>query len=524
MTYIDNYIFKQIRNHIVISRPILLSKQNYLFVLLLGISFIPVCAQSTQTMGTPERRISCSYFNYEVIGAGYLYNHSWNDYIRGYNAAVVPPAGITHYRWGRPFVIEDLMFSWGYARYGSSHHITINASLGVLAGSLYGKHLGRDEHLTSGQYDDTNINYSYVGLGLGYLHTPKGYESKSEFVTYGFMVSATSNSFEITYRDSLDQSSNGIFSTKVRTFLNYNFGGDTKSASLGTIGLYAEYSLPNRIYTNLYNQYLPYTGAPSRIYVNPASIGVLFSYSLFPQKRQAGRSAQHYVHGNSYTPQVHNSTITVRNYNYEIKGQITDSVSGKPVGKALITFSGHSFRQPIKLNSNATGNYDMRVHILEANNYTWQVMTTGYMPYTSTDYIGNIPSEGVDTIIKNIILVPYKKGDIVPLDNITFAKGTSQLSDKSIPEMDNVVAFLDMNPFMAIQINGYTSSENIDAKSNIKLSLDRAKAIRKYLVSNGIRRNRVKVQGYGSSRPVVSNDSEQHREENRRVEFVILKI
>jgi len=487
---------------------------KHILILLFSLQTICSFAQNGQ-----DKRISCSYYNYEVLGFGYMYNHSWNDYIRGYNAALVPPAGITHLRWGRPFIMDDFCFTWGYSRFGSPHHLTITASFDAFGSSLYGKHISRDQHLSGSEY--TFINYYNIGIGLGYMHTPSNYENLSSFVSYGAIISATSNSFEISYNDSLDQSSKGIYSTMGRIYLNYNAGGP---GAFVTFGVYAQYSLPNRIHTNLFSQYLPYPNAPSQIYVNPASAGLTLTYSFFPHNRKAQRSAKHYQHGDSYTPQVHSSNLTARNYNFEIKGQIIDSISGKPVNKALLTFTGHGLKPSVKLNTNAKGNYDMRIHLMEATDYTWQIMTTGYMPYTSTQYIDIVKTTGIDTIVKNIVLVPFKKGDVVPLDHITFAKGTAQLSDKSLPEMDNIVAFLDMNPFMTIQINGYTSSENIDEKSNIKLSLDRAKAIRKYLKSKGIRGDRVKVQGYGSSRPFVKNDSEEHREENRRVEFVILKI
>lgn len=72
-----------------------------------------------------------------------------------------------------------------------------------------------------------------------------------------------------------------------------------------------------------------------------------------------------------------------------------------------------------------------------------------------------------------------------------------------------------------IQINGHT--DNIGSKErNLELSVGRAKAVYEYLISTGIEQNRLSYKGFGDTLPISSNDTDEGRAKNRRVEFQIL--
>jgi len=60
-------------------------------------------------------------------------------------------------------------------------------------------------------------------------------------------------------------------------------------------------------------------------------------------------------------------------------------------------------------------------------------------------------------------------------------------------------------------------------ESNLKLSQDRAESVRSYLLSKKLPANRVTSVGFGEARPIESNDTEEGKAKNRRVEFVIVK-
>lgn len=110
----------------------------------------------------------------------------------------------------------------------------------------------------------------------------------------------------------------------------------------------------------------------------------------------------------------------------------------------------------------------------------------------------------------------------IPLNNLFFDFNKATLRPESITELKNLLHFMKDNPKVRIEIAGHTDSIG-SAEVNRKLSQDRAEAVRKYLVDNGIVDKRVVAKGYGSSKPVDTNATEEGRQRNRRTEFRILR-
>jgi len=112
------------------------------------------------------------------------------------------------------------------------------------------------------------------------------------------------------------------------------------------------------------------------------------------------------------------------------------------------------------------------------------------------------------------------------LKQVTFALNSSKLTGESKQalqiEADRLKKVFKQHPKAHVQINGYTDSTGA-ASYNKKLSLRRAKAVRQYLVKQGISGNRLKAKGFGESNPVASNKTRTGRLENRRVEVKVLK-
>jgi OOP family OmpA-OmpF porin len=78
------------------------------------------------------------------------------------------------------------------------------------------------------------------------------------------------------------------------------------------------------------------------------------------------------------------------------------------------------------------------------------------------------------------------------------------------------------NNIELIEISGHTDSDGSDAY-NLKLSDGRAKAVVQYLISKGIQPTRMKAVGYGESKPIDTNKTDEGKSRNRRVEFTLLK-
>jgi outer membrane protein OmpA-like peptidoglycan-associated protein len=99
---------------------------------------------------------------------------------------------------------------------------------------------------------------------------------------------------------------------------------------------------------------------------------------------------------------------------------------------------------------------------------------------------------------------------------IYFNTGKSTIKAESFPELDKLANILNTNPDVAVSIEGHTDNQGNAAK-NLQLSKDRAKAVKTYLTSKGVGSDRIKSEGYGSTRAVASNDTEEGRAQNRRV-------
>ncbi|MDH5380566.1 MAG: OmpA family protein [Cyclobacteriaceae bacterium] len=121
----------------------------------------------------------------------------------------------------------------------------------------------------------------------------------------------------------------------------------------------------------------------------------------------------------------------------------------------------------------------------------------------------------------DIYLEPIEVGTTVVLKNIYFDFDKTTLKSESFVELNKVVLFLNDNPTLEIELSGHTDSKGSDSY-NEQLSQGRAESVVEYLIEQGIDSFRLIPKGYGESKPVATNNTEEGRAENRRVEFTVL--
>jgi outer membrane protein OmpA-like peptidoglycan-associated protein len=108
-------------------------------------------------------------------------------------------------------------------------------------------------------------------------------------------------------------------------------------------------------------------------------------------------------------------------------------------------------------------------------------------------------------------------------EKIQFAHNASNIKDVSFSLLDEVADVIKKNPqIKKLSIEGHASAEG-DANHNKKLSDARAKAVQAYLVGKGVEAGRLTAKGFGVEKPIASNDTDEGREKNRRVEFNIIE-
>jgi outer membrane protein OmpA-like peptidoglycan-associated protein/thioredoxin-related protein len=114
----------------------------------------------------------------------------------------------------------------------------------------------------------------------------------------------------------------------------------------------------------------------------------------------------------------------------------------------------------------------------------------------------------------------FPKKRPITLNNVFFESNKSILKKESFLELDKLVGLL-MKTQMVIEIRGHTDNEG-DEQKNQSLSEERAKAVVDYLVSKGVNQKRLFYRGFGSTRPIGDNATEEGKQKNRRVEFVMV--
>ncbi len=145
-----------------------------------------------------------------------------------------------------------------------------------------------------------------------------------------------------------------------------------------------------------------------------------------------------------------------------------------------------------------------------------------YYPTIDT-FVLTAAEQKAQYVTRIIELSKLSSGTNILLHNVLFERTSYQLLASSLPALDQLVSVMNLYPSMIIELSGHTDNVG-SAKKNMELSKSRVESAKKYLVSKGVNADRIKSVGYGSKYPVASNDGEQTRKYNRRVELRIITM
>ncbi|GIV25057.1 MAG: hypothetical protein KatS3mg026_0749 [Bacteroidia bacterium] len=212
------------------------------------------------------------------------------------------------------------------------------------------------------------------------------------------------------------------------------------------------------------------------------------------------------------------ATLTFRPNLTLVTGIIFDAETQAPLEATITIVDNVKGDTVAVLTSNAaTGKY--LISLPAGRNYGIAVTAEGYA-FHSENFIVE-EAQGYREVRKDIGLNKYKSGTVIILKNIFFDFDKATLRPESKAELERVYQILVENPKMKVRIAGHTDSMGSD-EYNQRLSEARAKSVYEYLIQRGISADRLSYIGYGESRPIDTNDTEEGRQNNRRVELEIL--
>lgn len=201
-----------------------------------------------------------------------------------------------------------------------------------------------------------------------------------------------------------------------------------------------------------------------------------------------------------------------------LEGNVIDALTKQPINGAIVSLQQQQSLVVQRQKTDLTGGFRFRLD--PAQPYLIKTKADGYQaaeePFTITSiYTNRIQG-------KLIRLKRFEIGTTTQLHAVQFVQSKAELLPNSQPALDELLTFLRDNPTVEIELAGHTDNQG-DSDLNLALSKQRVDVVKAFLVKNGVAARRITSRGYGGTRPIASNATEETRQLNRRVELVITK-
>ncbi len=201
-----------------------------------------------------------------------------------------------------------------------------------------------------------------------------------------------------------------------------------------------------------------------------------------------------------------------------MKGKVTDKESGAPVHARFRLTDLDSGEAKVESWSDRESG-EFLVCIPSEKEYGLNVSAEGYLFHSEHFFLPGGHVEH-DPYRRDVQLSKLRTGASVVMRNVFFETDQFTLLPTSRTELDRLAGLLSDNPGLSIEIGGHTDNVGSPAY-NQTLSENRAATVYNYLISKGIAANRLSYKGYGLTRPVSTNDTQEGRALNRRTEFTV---
>jgi len=200
-------------------------------------------------------------------------------------------------------------------------------------------------------------------------------------------------------------------------------------------------------------------------------------------------------------------------------GRIYDARTQQGISAQIVLVDSATQKELIAAYANPDGSY--RLYPPRSGRFYLYVQATGYMTYVQVIHLPEMPPE--EPIQLSIPLFPIEMEATFQLRNIYFDFNSDRLRPESIPELERLLRLLQQNPNIRIRFSGHTDNIGGD-KYNQNLSERRARAVYEWLRQKGVHPIQMEYIGYGKTRPIASNATEEGRSLNRRIEMEVVGI
>ena len=194
-------------------------------------------------------------------------------------------------------------------------------------------------------------------------------------------------------------------------------------------------------------------------------------------------------------------------------GMVVDIKTGKMLEATVVLLNAETGELVASVESK--DNKGFVLPLPAEGHYSFEVDKKGYL-FKIVDF----QMKGLEDQFVEVRLDQIKSGASIDLNTIRFETGSSELSEGYQADLVRLVNWLEVNVDFKVQIIGHTDNVGSD-ESNRILSLKRARAVKDFLTAAKISEDRLTISGEGSSSPVTSNESEEGKAKNRRVEILI---
>jgi len=211
-------------------------------------------------------------------------------------------------------------------------------------------------------------------------------------------------------------------------------------------------------------------------------------------------------------------TCTKSSVDPNTKAKVYDIASCKPVEATIRIADSKTDKEIMVVKAKPDGAY--KAIINAGVDYMLSATAPGYSFHSERFQVPI--TAAYKEVEKNILLTTLEAGAVVVLHNIYFDFDKSTLRPESKVDLNNLIRMMKENPTMKVEIRGHTDNKGSD-KYNIRLSKARAKAVMNYVVAKGgVSAKRLTSVGYSFHMPIATNDTDEGRQMNRRVEFRIV--